>query len=246
MSLPTKTTALFLAFASPGLVCPAMLTVAQDLAQGSARTMHDYYQAQLAWVDSADPQLMLEDDISAGRSRFFSVCGYSCNIPGVGDLNYDRCYSAVATVQVIEGTTDVTYSKRHGELVDKAGVFATEYNRLLAARLDALGKRLCPRGEDWDALFNKVAEYVLDVSSGPLLPSVGASTRPAEDGYDFRIDSPKAFAPTPSVNALAICAIVVQNGVRRRVTFLTTTGPIGHPHRSGRFSCALLIEPPAA
>jgi hypothetical protein len=184
---------------------------------------------------------MLDDDIHAGHLRFFSICGFSCNIVGLGDLNHARCYSAAASVQAIEGTSDVIRSSRHGELVRKADDFATEYNQLLAQRLDALGKRTCPAGEDWDSLFYALSEHISKLTPNPPSAAapfawVAASTKPNEDGHEFRVHIPNAFEQSQRAQS-AICAIVVENGVRRRVAILTTFGDIKSPQGTARFSC---------
>jgi 5-methylthioadenosine/S-adenosylhomocysteine deaminase len=41
---------------------------------------------------------MAKQDIAAGRFRFLSICGYACEQPGVGEMNYFRCYSGSASV----------------------------------------------------------------------------------------------------------------------------------------------------
>jgi 5-methylthioadenosine/S-adenosylhomocysteine deaminase len=41
---------------------------------------------------------MAKQDIAAGRFRFLSICGYACELPGVGEMNCFRCYSGSASV----------------------------------------------------------------------------------------------------------------------------------------------------
>ena len=83
-------------------------------------------QEPLNWVDTADPVKAIHQDIGAGRLRFLSICGYACELPGVGDLNYARCYSAAASVETVRGTSDVIRSDRHLRLQRTAWAFACQ------------------------------------------------------------------------------------------------------------------------
>jgi hypothetical protein len=104
----------------------------------------------LDWIDHADPARMAKQDIAAGRFRFLSICGYACELPGVGGMTYFRCYSGSASIDTVDGTSDVIRSDRHLRLQNKSLTLASEYNHLIARKLDELGKRTCPIGEQWE------------------------------------------------------------------------------------------------
>src|SRR5580765_3895598 len=78
----------------------------------------------LAWLDTADANQMANRDTTQGRYRFFSVCGYACQVVGVGSINAQRCYRNAA-VEPIDGTSDVILSKEQERLTKKAYEFAT-------------------------------------------------------------------------------------------------------------------------
>jgi hypothetical protein len=191
---------------------------------------------QLAWVERAAPAVFFDQDIRAGLFRFFSVCDYSCDVRGLGHLNYTRCYSTAARLQVIEGTSDVIESSRHEELQQKAFSFASQYNQLLTKRLDALGKRACPPGEDWDSLLRALSEHIWKMTPEPPTASVAASDKPIADGQDFKIHIPNASQFSHGAQS-SICAIVTESGIRRRVRFFATFGDMRNPKASQRFSC---------
>src|SRR5437667_7504755 len=85
----------------------------------------------LDWIDHADPARMAKQDIAAGRFRFLSICGYACELPGVGGMTYFRCYSGSASIDTVDGTSDVIRSDRHLRLQNKSLTLASEYNHLV-------------------------------------------------------------------------------------------------------------------
>jgi hypothetical protein len=132
---------------------------------------------------------MAKQDIAAGRFRFLSICGYACELPGVGHMTYFRCYSGSANMETVDGTSDVMRSDRHLRPQNKALVLASEYNDLIARKLDDLGKRTCPIGEQWDALFLALSDHVKRVTAEHMGAWVSAFDDPESRGYDFRIHS---------------------------------------------------------
>ena len=190
----------------------------------------------LDWVENADPVKTVLQDISAGRFRFLSICGYACELPGVGDLNYARCYSAVASVESVRGTSDVIRSDRHLRLQSKTSEFASKYNELLARKLDSLGKRTCPPGEQWDALLHTLSAYVHGMRSERPQPWVAASDEPDARGHDFHIHFHDSTAVSPT-DRIAICKIVAEHGISRHVRFTETFGDATTPNVTQRFSC---------
>src|SRR3990172_603332 len=103
---------------------------------------------QLSWLDSADAVQMLRADVAREQYRFFSVCGYACEVVGVG-LNFNRCFSKVASVNRIEGTSDVIVSPEHDRLLRRARTFAEQYNTLLADYLQSHSMSSCTESADW-------------------------------------------------------------------------------------------------
>ncbi|HEY8095995.1 MAG TPA: hypothetical protein VIE65_07830 [Methylobacter sp.] len=114
----------------------------------------------MRWLKAANPETYYREDIAKRRFRFFEVLGYSSEINEVGSLNYIRCYAAKFQLDRIEGTTDMPRSLEHGELNNKASVFAKAYNKLMKSYADSHGLSNCKPGTDWDEAVDKIADYV--------------------------------------------------------------------------------------
>jgi hypothetical protein len=190
----------------------------------------------LDWIDHADPARMAKQDIAAGRFRFFSICGYACELPGVGEMTYFRCYAGSANIDTVDGTSDVIRSDRHLRLQNKSLTLASEYNRLIARKLDELGKRTCPIGELWDALLLALSNHVKRMTAERSGAWVSAFDDPEPRGYDFRIHSRRESGVGEATRA-SVCKIVAQHGIQRLVRFAETLGDIETPERTERFSC---------
>ncbi len=190
----------------------------------------------LDWIEHANPTNMAKRDIAAGRFRFLSICGYACELPGLGDLNYARCYSGSASVDTVQGTGDVIRSTRHLRLQHKAMAVASEYNQSIARKLDELGKRTCPVGEQWDALLHALSGQVTRMTAEPPRPWVAVSDKPESRGHDFRIHS-HGLSGVGETARVSICRIVAEHGIQRLVRFTETLGDVTTPQRTERFSC---------
>lgn len=190
----------------------------------------------LEWVDHAEPVAMAKQDIAAGRFRFLSICGYACELPGVGEMTYSRCYSGSASVEIVHGTSDVIRSDGHLRLRKKALLLASEYNELIARKLDELGKRTCPIGEEWDALHRALSDHVKRVTTERSHTWVSALDEPESRGYDFRIHS-RDGSGVGNATRGSICEIVSQHGIQRLVRFAETLGDVDVPKKIERFSC---------
>lgn len=105
---------------------------------------------QLKWLDSADPDKMLQSDIKAGNFKYFVVCGFGC--APVGVENPIQCYP-LAKLQRMAGTADALESDEDGRYQEKAMRFALRYNVQSAEYLTKHGMTDCVAGESWgDAL----------------------------------------------------------------------------------------------
>jgi len=186
-------------------------------------------------VDTADPVKAIHQDIGAGRLRFLSICGYACELPGVGDLNYTRCYSAAASVETVRGTSDVIRSDRHLRLQRTAWAFASQYNELLASHLDSLEKRTCPPGEQWDALLYALTGHIREIRPHSAQSWVAASDEPDQRGHDFQINFPDSTV-SPAYRTV-VCNIVAHHGILRHVRFTETVGDATNPLATQRFAC---------
>jgi hypothetical protein len=190
----------------------------------------------LDWIDHAEPARMAKQDIAGGHFRFLSICGYACELPGLGEMTYFRCYSASASIETVDGTSDVIRSDRHLHLQNKARILASEYNQLIARRLDELGRRTCPVGEQWDALLLALSDHVKRVTAERSRAWVSAFDDPKLRGYDFRIHSRDGSGVGEATRA-SICAIVSQHGIQRLVRFAETLGDVETPEKTDLFSC---------
>lgn len=116
--------------------------------------------ADMRWLKIANPETYYREDIAKRQFRFFEVLGYSSEIHEVGNLTYSRCYAAKIQLDRIEGTTDAPRSLEHGELNNKASVFAKAYNKLMKSYADSHGLSSCRAGTDWDEAVDKIVNYV--------------------------------------------------------------------------------------
>ncbi len=116
--------------------------------------------ADMRWLKVANPETYYREDIAKRQFRFFEVLGYSSEIHEVGNLTYSRCYAAKIQLDRIEGTTDMPRSLEHGELNNKASLFAKTYNRLMKSYADSHGLSNCRVGTDWDKAVDKIGDYV--------------------------------------------------------------------------------------
>lgn len=120
------------------------VTWADDATQ---QTKEPDHVAQLKWLDSADPDKMLQSDIKAGNFGFFVVCGFGCGAFGVASPV--QCYP-LAKRQRMEGTADALESDEDGRYQEKAMRFAIRYNVQLAEYLSKHGMTDCVAGESWE------------------------------------------------------------------------------------------------
>jgi hypothetical protein len=190
----------------------------------------------LDWIDHANPAHMAKQDIATGRFRFLSICGVACELPGLGEMTYFRCYSTSASIDTVHGTSDVIRSARHSRLQEKAMVVASEYNQSIARKLDELGKRTCPIGEQWDALLRALSWHVKRMTAERSPAWVSGFDDPEPRGYDFRIHS-RGGSGVGEATRASICEIVAQHGIQRLVRFAETQGDVTAPQRTERFSC---------
>ena len=129
---------------------------ADDVAPQSNEPSHV---SQLKWLDSADPDKMLQSDIKAGNFKFFVVCGLGCETVGVASPT--QCYP-LAKQQRMAGTADALESDEDGRYQEKAMRFAIRYNVQLAEYLSKHGMTDCVAGESWsgarEAMDRRLAE----------------------------------------------------------------------------------------
>ena len=116
--------------------------------------------ADMRWLKAANPETYYREDIAKRQFRFFEVLGYSSEIHEVGKLNYSRCYAAKIRLDRIDGTTDMPRSLEHGELNNKASVFAQAYNKLMKNHADSHGLSNCRAGTNWDEAVDTITNYV--------------------------------------------------------------------------------------
>lgn len=123
-------------------------------------TANDLAVEQLQWLYSKSAEQSFKKDRDAGNIRFYAVYGYARSIPGIGELNYARCYKDVVELNVIEGTSDNILSEEHGSLIGLANDFALEYNYLMKQHIDHTDKGDCSPRTDWDAMLSVVTGQV--------------------------------------------------------------------------------------
>jgi hypothetical protein len=121
-------------------------------------------------------------------------------------------------------------------LQNKSLILASEYNQSIARKLDELGKRTCPVGEQWDALLRALSGHVKQMTAERSRAWVSAFDDPEPHGYDFRIHSRRGSGVGGKTRA-SICEIVAQHGIQRLVRFAETLGNSETPERTERFSC---------
>jgi hypothetical protein len=115
---------------------------------------------QLKWLDSADPDKMLQSDIKASDFRFFVVCGFGC--APVGVANPIQCYP-LAKLQRMAGTADALESEEDGRYQEKAMQFAIRYNAQLAGYLSKHGMTDCVAGESWGGALAAISKSLSEL-----------------------------------------------------------------------------------
>jgi len=192
----------------------------------------------LAWVESTTPAIMLADSTRAGHFHFLTVCGITCEEPGLGPLTYSHCYATAATTLTVDPTGDVLRSKRHGELKDKAFRFAERYNSLLRAQLDSAGKRGCSESERWDEYWHAIDSVARRIPAHPYQSFVIASVTNRNERGDFQLHV-QDERDLSNVVYSRMCVLAPRFGITRPVRFDVTTGNINdHPKGHPSFTCS--------
>lgn len=142
------------------LLVPIYLPVA--LADNPAPQASEHtHVSQLKWLDSADPDRMLQADIKSGVYHFYVACGISCEPPGLSKLDVAQCFP-IAKLFRMAGTADALQSDEDGVYQDKAIKFATRYNVQLLQYLSKRGMTDCVVGESWEAALNEMNKRLAD------------------------------------------------------------------------------------
>jgi len=169
------------------------------------------------WSERLDPVVLLAQDIDAGRFRFFSICAFACQIPGVGNLNYDRCFSKTARVEGIGGASDMFHSRRDREYADSIFAFARAYNASLASALRDRGMSACEPDEDWDEAVVELSSYLRTVFPGPPIPTLAVSTTPVPLPADFVLHLHRPLSD-PMEFQRGVCSIFARHEIESRIT----------------------------
>ena len=69
--------------------------------------------------------------IKAGDKRYIAVYGYTVIIPGIADMEEQFNIRVQKNYRLLEGTSDMLCSERHGELNVIAYDYATKYNTII-------------------------------------------------------------------------------------------------------------------
>lgn len=133
---------------------------------------------QLKWLDSADPDKMVQADIKKDVYRFYVVCGFSCEPEGIGTMDAIQCYPKARFVE-IAGTADTIESDEDARLQEKAIHFSRQYNIQLAEYLSRHGVTDCVVGENWDGAMNMMDKWLSerDVSGDYVVGAYDKTTR---------------------------------------------------------------------
>lgn len=75
-----------------------------------------------------DPLKLAQAALSRKDNVFLAVAGFTVEVPGVDG---PKCSVDPSQTRVIPGTTDFLCNSEHGELVDRAYIFAEKYNSYL-------------------------------------------------------------------------------------------------------------------
>lgn len=89
-----------------------------------------------------DPLQLAQAALSKKDNVFLAVAGFSVVVPGVDGPN---CSVDPSQTRVMPGTTDFLCGSEHGNLVDRAYVFAEKYNSYLKQTLYRMGGIKCLR-----------------------------------------------------------------------------------------------------
>lgn len=83
--------------------------------------------SELTGLNLFDPAADLRANVARGDLRAISICGYSCEPPGLTGADRD-----VQGSRILLGTGDVITSPEYGQLLDQARAYALSYNRALS------------------------------------------------------------------------------------------------------------------
>jgi len=169
-------------------------------------------ESRLEWLDSHDPSVLVETNTAASHYVFYSVCGFSCETPGVGELTRLFCFPNVPKARM-EGTTDALQSPRHAVLQARSRSFATSYNTLTAKKRRLTGSSLCDAQEDWDGAFDSLIAYVNSLGGHIPYDSVSANPDPRfqEPPFTIRLTGSELLP----IDHARICGLLLENGLSR-------------------------------
>jgi len=187
---------------------------------------------RLSWVDTAAPQEMANHDIAEKRYRLFRVCEYasSCEIPGVGTMNAERCYPSIAkeTIGAFLRPEEVSYEL--WRLTDKASKFSAQYNKFVAKSLADRGQRKCSDSADWDGAISALGgflwrekKYDAFLWTSAEKPVIGISL--------------KADVPTESILP-GLCKILASHGLTSDATLsIVNDSPLSKDRAEHSYRC---------
>lgn len=91
----------------------------------------------LRWVESANPLEDVKEAISKKDYRFIGIAGRRIKVRGIPDDKYFE-YTEKYGINVMKGTSDITYGDEHLRLIRLAEDYAKKYNQVLLRHLGQL------------------------------------------------------------------------------------------------------------
>jgi hypothetical protein len=115
--------------------------------------------AKLRWLNDADASEMFAHDIQSGTLQFYAVYDAGRNIPGIGHLNYAKCYKKYVLLETIKGC-DSCINLEHYYLNQDARIFSAQYNELMRQYLQAHHLSDCADGCDWGGARSQLTMFI--------------------------------------------------------------------------------------
>lgn len=115
--------------------------------------------AKLRWVNDADAAEMFTLDIQSETLQFYAMYEYGRSIPGIGELNYAKCYKKYVPLEIIIGC-DRCINLEHYYLNQDARIFSAQYNELMRQYLQAHHVSDCADGCDWGGARSQLTMFI--------------------------------------------------------------------------------------
>ena len=147
--------------------------------------------------------------------EFLSVCGISCEVPGVEGLEISYCYRKFTKVKIIDNTGDAISSNEQAVFKRASREYANSYNQLLLKYLQENNMTSCQPNENWTSAWEEVNSYLIKHDN-----ELAYITAPPTRGGVFSIYLRGKLKAKPLMGKA--CSVFSNRGINGRVQFLVS------------------------